>query len=78
LNEEFKFRFKGVDHKSFLVSQELKEPKIEDLGLTPFTLAMPDHYRRSDSVEAYRYYYQEEKKFAKWTKRERPYWLNGE
>lgn len=75
LNEEFKFRFKGVDHKSFLVSQALSTPRIEDLGLTPFALAMPEHCRRPDPVEAYRCYYQQEKKFATWTKRDRPFWI---
>lgn len=46
-------------------------------GSTPFAQAMPDQYKRSDVVEAYRAYYIGEKlKFAKWEPRaERPSWL---
>jgi hypothetical protein len=36
---------------------------------------MPEYCKREDPVEAYRYYYINEKKsFAKWTNRDMPWW----
>lgn len=44
-------------------------------GLTPFAQAMPDQYKCSDAVQAYRNYYVNEKsKFAKWKNSEVPDW----
>ena len=49
---------------------------IPDIGLTKFPQAMPDYCKMSDSIEAYRKYYINEKKyFAKWTNREVPDWF---
>ena len=43
--------------------------------LTKFAQAMPEYCKREDPVEAYRYYYINEKKsFAKWTNRDMPWW----
>jgi hypothetical protein len=43
--------------------------------LTKFAQAMPEYCKREDPVEAYRYYYINEKKdFAKWTNRAMPWW----
>jgi hypothetical protein len=40
---------------------------------------MPDHCKQDDVVDAYRKYYIEEKKgFAKWTKRKTPNWFHKE
>ena len=42
---------------------------------TKFAQAMPEYCKREDPVEAYRYYYINEKKdFAKWTNRAMPWW----
>tara|TARA_Y100000592_G_scaffold76563_1_gene119887 strand:- start:200 stop:568 length:369 start_codon:yes stop_codon:yes gene_type:complete len=38
--------------------------------------AMPDEYKNPDVVKAYRkYYYFEKSRFAKWTKRPKPYFM---
>ena len=46
-------------------------------GLTKFAQAMPEQYKTSCGVTAYRSYYNGEKAyFAKWSKRETPSWFN--
>ena len=55
----------------------LKVPpmKIPYGDLTPFAQAMPDKYKNSDSVQAYRdYYIHEKSRFAKWKFTEPPEW----
>ena len=48
---------------------------IPKVGLTKFAQAMPDYCKREDPVEAYRFYYINEKhSFAKWTNRDEPTW----
>lgn len=45
-------------------------------SLTPFAQAMPDMYKCTDSVQAYRSFYLGEKKdFCVWSKREVPEWF---
>ena len=78
LNAEYKFRYeKNVDHASIKVLGEIEHYQYEDIGLTEFAQAMPDEYKvPGDPVEAYRAFYREDKKrFAKWTKREAPFWM---
>ncbi|MBC8282988.1 MAG: hypothetical protein H8E32_04185 [Nitrospinae bacterium] len=77
LNEEYRFRFdRKVNHKSYDLICSLSLPKISDLGLTPFTQAMPDEYRHKNPVKAYRKYYKGEKSsLFKWTKRPKPPWI---
>ena len=48
--------------------------------MTPFVQCMPEQYRKSDAVQAYRTYYIEDKLKnidCRWTKREIPEWLSG-
>jgi len=46
---------------------------------TEMPQCMPDHCKQDDVVDAYRKYYIEEKKgFAKWTKRKTPNWFHKE
>jgi hypothetical protein len=54
----------------------LNIPKnIPKVGLTKFAQAMPDYCKREDPVDAYRFYYLNEKRsFAKWTNRDEPDW----
>ena len=53
--------------------QKLLESEVTEL--TEFKQCMPDYCKRKDPVEAYRFYYMNEKKhFAKWTKRNIPSW----
>lgn len=77
LNTEYGFRY-GKSHKSWSVIQELPEPNIPDIGVTPFALAMPDQYKTSDPVQSYRNYYIGEKRhLASWKKRAQPeWWIN--
>lgn len=79
LNAEYRFRFnKTGDHKSMSVLQEVEAMQFEDSGLTEFAQAMPNEYKvRGNAVDAYRNFYRGDKlRFAKWTKRSMPYWIN--
>ena len=47
--------------------------------LTPFPQAMPDQYKDSNAVIAYRkYYINEKKRFAKWKMQNIPQWFSEE
>lgn len=76
LNDEYKYRYnKDVNHKAYEVALALPEPVIDDVGLTPFKLAMPDKYKGDDPVTAYRNYYMADKRhIANWRSREIPAW----
>jgi len=85
LHKEWRFRYGHPEtkfHKSYLMAVILREnlptdDKFEEIGLTPFALAMPNEYKSYDPVEAYRNYYMsdEKQKIASWKKRrERPEW----
>lgn len=77
LNNEYRYRYnKSVNHKSYDVILSLPLPNIPDKGLTQFPQAMPNEYKNSNPIIAYRKYYIGEKQhFANWTKREIPYWF---
>ena len=56
------------------------EPKLPNIGLTPFIAAVPDQYKVEDVVESCRAYYKAEKLGGKrglhiWTRRTKPPWL---
>lgn len=81
LNEEYRYRY-GKDHLSYTKLYDIlrKKPKnIRRAGMTPMPQCMPEQYKvESNSVQAYRNYYQGEKAgFAKWTRREQPEWFNA-
>ena len=79
LNTEYRFRYeKDSDHKSISVLSEITNCSYENEGLTEFAQAMPDEYKvPGDAVKAYRQFYLGEKmKFAKWSKRSVPEWVN--
>jgi hypothetical protein len=77
LNEEFKYRYSGKNHKAYDVAMTLPNPNISDIGISEFAQAMPDQYKCSDVVQAYRnYYIGEKKEFATWKKRDIPFWMN--
>jgi len=78
LNEEYRFRFgRNTDHKSIAVLSEITRFRYAASGLTPFAQVMPDQYKvPGDAIKAYRNFYLGEKlHFARWTKREAPYWV---
>lgn len=93
LNDEYCYRFgHDTNHKSWDVITSLPHAvadSLPDAELTPFALAMPDHYKVqddfgvSDAVASYRNYYIGDKKYfsnklAKYTLRKRPVWLDDE
>lgn len=61
-------RISGMAHKGVWKRQEA----------TPFVQCIPSQYKvENNPVEAYRAYYNNDKsRFAKWTKREVPFWWN--
>src|SRR3990167_1235716 len=74
---EYTFRY-GKEHASKKVIEWCASNKliINDIGLTDFAQAMPEQYKCSDPVMAYRNYYCEGKKhLLKYTKREKPIWF---
>jgi hypothetical protein len=80
LNREYRYRYdKATDHKSMNAIKEISGIKFKDFGLTEFAQAMPDEYRiPGNPVRAYRQYYLGEKlRFAKWTRRKKPFWIKA-
>ncbi len=77
LCNEYTFRYNkthATDEKLSKVLRRLPD-NIEVGYFTPLPQAMPDQYKRENVVEAYRAYYIGEKNgFAKWTKRQAPFW----
>ena len=74
LCKEYTYRY-GKIHKceSYINDLEKNLPPIEDKGFTPPAQAMPDIYKDSDVVEAYRHYYFFEKNnLFDWKKRPIP------
>ena len=81
LNLEYRYRFdKTKDHKSISVLPEIRNFSYASIGLTEFAQAMPNEYKiPNQPVQAYRSFYLGEKMhFAKWTKRETPFWVQEE
>lgn len=78
VNAEYRYRYdKDCNHKSYDMIQTLPEPLIDDVGILPFPQAMPQGYKRSCAVKAYRGYYMGEKRhIASWKKRNAPKWFN--
>jgi hypothetical protein len=88
LHKEWRFRYGHPEtkfHKSYLMALILREnmPKddtFEEIGLTPFALAMPVEFKTEDPVESYRNYYmsEEKQKISSWNKRrEKPEWYKS-
>lgn len=74
---EYTKRYKKI-HKTERLLKYLEDCPIKNGKLTSFAQAMPEQYRSSNVVEAYRNYYKGEKsKFAKWNYSEAPEWWNG-
>jgi hypothetical protein len=78
LCKEYTRRYGKVHVMEKMLMDELYDPpaNITKGKLTPFAQAMPDEYRNSDAVIAYRNYYINEKaRFAKWKNCEVPEWF---
>lgn len=78
LLEEYRNRYDNIHSMQDLFSYHLMwQPyNIKRDELTPFAQAMPDKYKSSDAVEAYRNYYIHEKaRFARWKNKNIPVWF---
>ncbi len=80
LNKEKIYRYKK-SHKSADIARNLNPPYKYlpfNKGLTPFAQAMPEQYKDSDPVIAYRNYYKNEKmSIATWKNRSIPFFMKG-
>lgn len=77
LCKEYTRRYNKVHIMEHMLLNELYDPpaKISKGKLTPFAQAMPEQYKDSNAVVAYRKYYINEKvRFAKWKFTEEPEW----
>ena len=79
LSSEYHYRY-DKQHLSWTKLKDiLKEPPkniSSNMEITPFALAMPEQYKSSDAVNAYRAYYNGEKRHMFiWKKRPIPYWV---
>lgn len=79
LNKEYSYRY-GKSHKSIAVVKWIISNQhllnFSKKELTPFALAMPDQYKTTDPIEAYRNYYNAEKKHIfNWKNRNTPSWI---
>ncbi len=76
---EYTHRY-GKSHLTFEKLHKIvaSTPKgIPSKPMTPFALAMPDVYKSDDAVDSYRRYYKGSKAhLLKYTKREKPVWMN--
>jgi len=77
LCNEFSFRYGKIhlSERKLLAILTFPPKNIKRAGFVQPPQAMPEQYTHSDSIIAYRNYYIGEKhSFAKWTKRDIPYW----
>jgi len=78
VSEEYAHRY-GREHASTQIwhwaTRRAVPIDLPAFGLTPHVQCMPEQYRRTDVVEAYRAYYRGEKQhLAKWARRGEPPW----
>jgi hypothetical protein len=81
LNNQYRKRYgKQVNHKSWEIIKQTVRGNAEiirslpDIGPTPFAQAMPEQYKNTNAVTAYRAYYKT-KEFAVWGRGvATPYW----
>lgn len=79
INDEFEYRF-GKQHLSWTKLGNVLQHPPKNIPqkniLTPFAQAMPEKYKSSDVVKAYRAYYIGEKQHLfVWSKRDKPIWI---
>ena len=79
LAEEYTFRYNRVHScEKHIIWLNNNLPKINEGFMTPIPLAMPEDSKRNNPVKSYREYYMLHKThFAKWTKRESPWWYTS-
>lgn len=75
LYDEFDYRYNNT-HKSGELLFDLELPDLPVRGLTKLPQCMPDEYKCDDVVEAYRKYYNGDKRHLfNWKNREVPEWI---
>jgi hypothetical protein len=79
LCNEYTYRYDKIHasqkHLSWLKKQI---PPIPIIPFSPPPQAMPDIYKNTDTITAYRNYYIHEKaSFSSWKKRKIPYWFSS-
>ena len=76
LCNEFTYRYGKVHGAQDVLKRCVKWSRHIPYGqLTKFAMAMPDEYKNSDAVTAYRNYYRKVKiHLAEWRNREAPFW----
>ena len=78
LNQEYKHRYSGKDHKSYLVvMNELGFPELPELEFTEPPKCVPDAYKHLSTIDAYREYYKNEKRYFCTWKTQAPEWFNS-
>lgn len=76
LCEEYTYRY-GKIHKTESVISNLKCPPIPSIIWGEPPKCMPDEYKKDSTIESYRNYYRQGKAhLCKWTKRNKPYWMD--
>jgi hypothetical protein len=78
LGREYTHRY-GKTHKSVEeVIKKLPDIDLPDNDITPFAQAMPDEYKNSNAIQAYRKYYLQDKfNLFAWKNREVPEWISA-
>lgn len=76
LCQEYTYRY-GKEHKCEAVIRSLANKwEMFPIGCSQFVQCMPDQFKDHDPVEAYRKYYHSKARFARWTRRNVPFWWN--
>lgn len=81
LYNEYQYRYNKPDKhsKALKIINYLRKCNIdltELKNMTEFALAIPDKYKNTSAINAYRQYYINEKQHLfKWTKRNKPFWI---
>lgn len=78
IHEEWQYRYGHTkNHKAYDVVLSLPVPYMDDCGLTEMAQAMPLEYKGPNVVNAYRAYYNGDKRHLfKWKNRDVPAWIN--
>ena len=73
---EYTWRYKKNHASEFVIESLPTSPPLIDIGWRDPPQAMPNKFKGNDVVKAYRRFYRAEKlKFAKWTRRQAPHFM---
>ena len=75
---EYTWRYKKQHASEIVIKSLPTTPPLLDIGWCDPPQAMPDNFKHNDVVKAYRCFYRAEKsKFANWTKRPVPHFMQA-